>query len=164
MTVHLRRLLATTTIGLALFGAAACADQPQDEPKASASPTKAPTTLADKKTTCDAYLALYAETTAKASPLAAAAQNAQQDPSAALNALVQFKSLIADYEAKLSPIDANAGDTQVKAALDAELANVRQTKADVDAAGLDQDKLQAAFENQASNHTADAVKAACGAS
>lgn len=163
MTVQLRRLLATTTIGLALFGASACADQPQDEPKASASPSKA-TTLADKKTTCDAYLALFAETSAKASPLAAAAQNAQQDPTAALNALVQFKSLIADYEAKLSPIDANSADLQVKAALDAELADVRQTKADIDAAGIDQDKLQAALENRATSQTSANVKAACGAS
>jgi hypothetical protein len=158
----LRRILATTTVGLALFGAAACADQPQDEPKASASPSKA-ATLADKKTTCDSYLSLVAETSAKSSPLAEKAQNAQQDPSAALNALVEFKTLIADHEARLAPIAANSGDPQVKAALEADLAETRKLKTDIDAAGVDPDKLRAALENHASSTTTQDAKAACGA-
>jgi hypothetical protein len=162
VTVHLRRILATTSLGLALFGAAACADQPQDEPTPSSSPSKA-VTLADKQTTCASYLALVAETSAKGSPLAEKAQNAQQDPSGALSALVEFKALIADYEAKLAPIAANAGDPQVKAALDADLAEARKVKTDIDAAGLDPDKLRAALENHASSTTTRDAKAACGA-
>jgi hypothetical protein len=160
VTLHLRRVLATTSLGLALFGAAACADQPQVDPIPSSSPSKA-STLADKKTTCAAYLALVAETSAKGSPLAEKAQNAQQDPSAALSALVEFKALIADYEAKLTPITANAGDPQVKTALEADLAEARKVKADIDAAGVDPDKLRAALENHASSTTTQEAKAAC---
>ena len=156
----MRRLLATTTLGLALFGAAACADQPQDEPKASSSPTKA-STLADKKTTCTAYLALDAETNAKASPLAAKFQGADKDPNQALSALVELKALVADYEANLTPIAANSADAQVKAALDAELVDVRKARADLDAAGLDPVKLQAAIENNSTSTASDKVKTLC---
>lgn len=160
MTVLLRRLLAATTLGLALFGAAACADQPQDDPKASSSPTKA-SALADKKTTCTAYLALDAETNAKASPLAAKFQGADKDPSQALTALVELKTLIADYEAKLIPLAANSADAELKAALDAELVDVRKARADLDAAGVDPVKLQAAIENNSSSTAADKVKTLC---
>lgn len=161
----MRRILATAGVGLALLTAsltmAGCADQPQDEPTASPSPSKA-TTLVDKKTTCAAYLSLVADTSAKASPLIVKAQNAAQDPSAALSALVEFKTLIADYEAKLTPLAGNSSDTALKALLDTELAEVRQTKAEVDAAGVDPEKIQAALENQASSTASTNVKAACG--
>jgi hypothetical protein len=156
----MQRILAVTTLGLALFGAAACADQPQGEPAASSSPSKA-VTLADKKTTCTAYLSLDAETEAKASPLAAKFQAADKDPSAALSALVELKALVADYEAKLTPLAANAGDAQVKTAIEAELVDVRKAKADLDAAGVDPEKLQAAVENNSNSTASDKVKALC---
>jgi hypothetical protein len=160
VTVVLRNIIATTTLGLALLGAAACADQPQNEPTASSSPSKA-VTLADKKTTCEAYLKLDSEMEAKAKPLAEKMAGADKDPSAALSALVELKSLVAEYDTKLTPIAAASADPQVKAAIEAELVEVRATKADLDAAGLDPDKLQAAIENHSSSDLTDKVKSLC---
>ena len=117
--------------------------------------------MADKKTTCDAYLKLDAEMEAKAKPLAEKLQAAQQDPSQGLSALVDLKALVAEYEAKLVPITAAAGDSQLKAAIDEELVEVRATKADLDAAGLDPVKLQAAVENHSSSTATDKVKGLC---
>jgi hypothetical protein len=161
VTVVLRNIIATTTVALALFGAAACADQPQVDPKPSSSPSKA-VTLADKKTTCEAYLKLDSEMEAKAKPLAEKMAGADKDPAVALSALVELKGLVAEYDTKLTPIAAASSDAQVKAAIEAELVEVRATKTDLDAAGLDPEKLQAAIENHSSSDLTDKVKALCG--
>ncbi len=156
----MRRLLATAALGAALFSASACADVPQDEPGASPSPSITKAALADKKTSCDAYKALDAETQAKLEPLATDLSAAQNDPVKALTALGEVKALIAQQETKLTAITDQAGDPSVKAALQVRLTEVRKLKTDLDAAGTDPAKLQAVFD-RVDDKQSDPVKVAC---
>src|SRR5581483_9588207 len=99
--------------------------------------------------------------TNKATPLLAKLQNGEQDPAGALGAFAELKTVFADYATKLSAIVNNAGDAQVKSALSAELAAVRQAQADVDAAAGDQAKIQAAVTTYYNGPTVANAKAAC---
>ncbi|GIH07227.1 hypothetical protein Rhe02_52940 [Rhizocola hellebori] len=160
MTPYVRRFLAIAAVGAALFTVSACADVPQDEPGASVKPSITKAALADKKTSCDAYKALDSETQAKLEPLAADLSAAQSDPVKALGALSQVKTLIAQQETKLSAITDQAGDAEVKVALQTRLTEVRKLKTDLDAAGTDPAKLQAVFET-VDDKKSDPVKVAC---
>ncbi len=156
----MRRLIATAALGAALFSASACADLPQDEPGSSTSPSQTKATLADKKTSCDAYDALDKETRAKLEPLEADLAGAQTDPIKAISALTEVKALIATQETKLTAITNQAGDAEVKSALQTRLGEVRQLKKDLDAAGTDPVKLQAVAAG-VQDKQSDPVKLAC---
>jgi predicted nucleic acid-binding Zn-ribbon protein len=162
VTPYVRRLIAIAAVGAALFTVSACADVPQNEPSASASaaPSATKAALADKKTSCDAYKSLDAETQAKLEPLSADLATAQSDPVKALGALTQVKALISEQEAKLAVMTNQAGDAEVKVALQTRLTEVRKLKADLDAAGTDPVKLQAVFES-VDDKKSDPVKVAC---
>jgi hypothetical protein len=160
VTPYLRRFIAIAAVGAALFTVSACADVPQEEPGTSTSPSVTKAALADKKTSCDAYKALDAEMTTKSEPLAKDLSESESDPAKALTAFIEIKNLISQYETKLTPIAANAGDAEVKAALEAELAKTRRVKADLDEAGTDPAKLQTVFEN-VDDKEGDKIKALC---
>jgi predicted nucleic acid-binding Zn-ribbon protein len=160
VTPYVRRLIAIAALGAALFSVSACADVPQDEPGTSTAPSATKAALADKKTSCDAYKALDTQTQAKLEPLAADLSTAQSDPVKALGALTQVKALVAEQEAKLAVITNNAGDAEVKVALQTRLSEVRKLKTDLDAAGTDPAKLQAVFES-VDDKKSDPVKVAC---
>ena len=162
MTSYLRRFIAIAALGAALFTVSACADVPQDEPGSSPSPSVTKATLVDKKTSCDAYKALDAETTAKTEPLVRDLSSAQSDPAKALTALMEVKSLIAQQETKLASITAQAGDTELKAALQDKLTETRKIKEDLEAAGTDPAKLQAVFAN-VDDKDGDRIKTLCAA-
>lgn len=154
-------------LAFALSTTAACADVPQDKLGSSPTPTPAATvSLVSKAASCSAYDALETEIKGKMLPIMTEVLAAQENPAAAdpiklLNSLNQFKAIVAEYEARLAPIAAAAGDAPVKAALDAELAVTRKVKADMDAAGVDPTKLQAAIEG-ADGKPADDLAALCG--
>lgn len=158
----MRRLIATAALGAALFSASACADVPQDKPGSSPSPSQTKATLADKKTSCADYDALEKETRAKLEPLEADLAAAQTDPIKAISALTEVKTLIATQETKLTAITDQAGDAEVKSALQTRLGEVRQLKKDLDAAGTDPVKLQVvAMSVSDDDKKSDPVKAAC---
>jgi hypothetical protein len=158
----MRRTLALAALGLALLTASACADVPQEEPGSTPTPTnKVTSTLADKKTTCAAYIALDAEMTTKSGPVIADLEAAQTDPVRGLSAIASMNTLISDYEAELTPIAANSADAELKTALEAELTKTRRVKADLAAAGTDPVKLLAVFEN-VDNKEGEKIKSLCG--
>lgn len=154
----MRRIIALATLGLALFATAACADVPQDPPGSSPAPSKV--TLVDKKTTCAAYNTLSAETETKLTPVVADLKAGQSDPVKALSAFGELRTIISGYQVKLSALTAEAGDPEVKAALDAELTSVKKLQADLDAAGTDPAKVQAVV-NGLDKSQAEKVKALC---
>ncbi|WP_020521110.1 hypothetical protein [Catelliglobosispora koreensis] len=161
----MRRILAVATLGLALSVVSACADPVQETPGASTSPSAAQTkTLADKKTTCDAYKALQTEFEAKAMAFAPQLMAASADPSKAPALIVAAAPVFAEYETKLGPIVADAGDATVKTALDAELTAFKKLNADIKAAGTDPTKAQAVYQTiiNDSSDPSEKAKQACG--
>lgn len=155
----MRRLFAVAAIGVAFFAMTACADVPQDEPGASPKPTNVK--LADKKTTCDAYLKLDAEVEGKITSLALAVQSAQNDPVKAATALSEGMATLSDYQTKTAALEAQAGDAEVKAALKAEADATKKLQADITAAGSDPAKIQAAIQG-ADKAPGEKLESLCG--
>lgn len=145
---QMRHIIAVAAIGVALFAASACADQPQEEPNPTPT-TAAPTAgavLDDKKTSCDSYSKLDTEFETKISSIALTLQTSQNDPVKAASALTEGLALLRDHETKLSSLEAKAGDAEVKAALKDEVNAVKKLQTDINAAGSDPVKIQAAIE------------------
>jgi hypothetical protein len=162
----MRRILAVAALGAALF-VSACADPEQEGPSGgnTASPTQSKAaTLADKKTTCDAYLKLQADFDKKTAELTPLVMAAATDESKYFEVFVTATPMFAEYESRLTPITEQAGDTELKPLLNAELTQVKGINADIKAAGTDPGKLEAVF-NKVTNEdteTTDKIKASCG--
>ncbi|WP_117210410.1 hypothetical protein [Allorhizocola rhizosphaerae] len=146
----MRRLLATAAlVGVALFATAACADVPQPP---LGSPTGTPTTKtdgspADKATTCAAWKTLRTDVEAKIATHRATIEGAKDDPLKAASAYGELTTLLNDYKTKTAELEAKAGDAEVKAALKDEVAAATKLQSELNAAGSDPAKIQAAIQN-----------------
>lgn len=159
----MRRITAVAALGAAFFAVSACADVPQPEPGTSPGQTTSTgqaTDLADKQTTCDDYLKVSAEVEAKATSIFASMQGAQDDPLKAASAYAELTSLLADYETRTAAIEVKAGDSELKAALKAEVDRTKAFQADLAAAGTDPVKIQAVVEGQ-DKELGKEIKALC---
>jgi hypothetical protein len=159
----MRRILAVAALGVALSAVSACADPVQDPPGSSPSATQSKAALADKKTTCDAYLKLQDEFDKKVKELTPLVLAAQTDKSKYAEVFFKASPALTDYETRLTPIAAEAGDTTLKPLLDDRLRTIKGINADIKAAGVDQTKLEAVGAKVATldDSTNDKLKTAC---
>lgn len=139
----MRRILAVAALGMALSAVSACADIPQEQPSTSPSATQGKATLADKKTTCDAYLKLQDEFDKKVKEITPLVLAAQTDKSKYAEVFFKATPALTDYETRLTPIAAEAGDSTLKPLLDERLKTIKGINSDIKAAGMDQSKLEA---------------------
>ncbi|WP_212826606.1 hypothetical protein [Catellatospora sp. TT07R-123] len=138
----MRRILAAATLGVALFGAAACADTPVDTPAASGAPSAAasPTPAGvDKKTACENLTKADADFKAKIMPLLPKLM----DPATAGEAVQGMVKELPAFQAAYGKDAETIADAELKAAVQADLAGLNKALADVAAAGADQAKIQA---------------------
>jgi hypothetical protein len=156
----MRRILATATLGLALFGAAACADT-KPEASSSATPGAAATSAApagvDKKTACANLTKAADDFKAKGATLAPKLT----DPATAAAAIPELGKAITDFQAAYGK-DANAiADAELKAAVEADLQVLTTAGAALLAAGNDPAKIQAALTSPEFEKAFDKVNSLC---
>ncbi|WP_155374060.1 hypothetical protein [Catellatospora vulcania] len=148
----MRRVIATLSLSLAVFGTAACTDTPTTEagPGSSAAPSAtaaaAPAGTADKKTTCAAYE--KAELAAKMALVntLGEAMKAMDDKTRQQQLVVDLKKTMTDFGAALSTAAADSADAEVKAALDATVAALTTATKAIESAGGDFDKASSAMD------------------
>ncbi|WP_144119404.1 hypothetical protein [Catellatospora sichuanensis] len=156
----MRRILATATLGLALFGAAACADT---KPEASSTPTPGAASSAaapagvDKKTACANLTKATSDFEAKIVPLF----TKLMDPATQAATLTELGKAIQDFQAAYSKDVAAMADADLKAAVQADLQTLTTTSTALVAAGTDQAKIQAALSTPEFDKAGDQVKALC---
>jgi hypothetical protein len=164
----MRRVLATATLGLALLGMAACADQ--EVPAAGSSSGPAATSAApapaaspvDKETACATYA--QAETAAKMEivKLFGQVDAIKADPAKAQQAVADLTKALGEFETALTPIAAGATDPELKAAVVKEVEALKKVPAAVAAAGGDVEKTLAVFQAPEFSSIGTDVKALCG--
>jgi hypothetical protein len=162
----MRRVLATATLGLALLGMAACADQ--EVPEAGASGAPAATSAApaappmDKAAACAAYEKAEKDASAKLTTLIVSLDAIKSDPAKAQQAMTDLSKAFADFEAGLTPVAAGAADPELKAAVEADVAVLKALPAQLAAAGADVDKVMAIFGKPEFTSAGEKVKSLCG--
>lgn len=155
----MRRFLAVAALGGALLSVSACADVEQPEPGSSETP-KQQTTLADKKKTCDDYAKVVTDFTGKMTPIVAQASAAQSDPAKATQLLTDFTTVVQSYQTEAGKVEAAAGDTEVKAAIKAEIEASKKVQSDLLAAAADPAKVKTVVDT--APKPGDKVNVLCG--
>ncbi|MDI1465630.1 hypothetical protein QEZ54_32135 [Catellatospora sp. KI3] len=155
----MRRILAAATLGLALFGAAACADTPVDNPGASAAPSAASSPAGvDKATACANLTKATDEFTAKFTALLPKLT----DPAGQKEAATQLLADLTAFQTAYGKDAAAIADADLKAAVQADLATLGSGLAAVGQANGDVTKIQAALSTPEFSAAGEKVKTICG--
>ncbi|MEU8077410.1 hypothetical protein AB0B31_18395 [Catellatospora citrea] len=165
----MRRVIATLSLSLAVLGTAACGDTPTTEagPGTSAAPSaSAPAAAAgtaDKKTTCAAYE--KAEVAAKTAVvnLFGEAVKSMDDKAKLQQVAADLKKTMTDFGAALGTAAANSADTEVKAALEANIAALTNAAAAIESAAGDFDKASNAMDAPEFEAATKKIEALCAA-
>lgn len=158
----MRRILATATLGLALFGAAACADT---EPSATGTPTPGAATSAaapagvDKKAAC----ANLTKATEDFKTQGAAILPEMMNPATQQAAVPKLTKLLTDFQAAYSKDVNTIADAELKAAVEADLKTLQAAGAAVVAANGDAAKIEAALSSPDFTAAGEKVKTLCAA-
>ncbi|MEU8074528.1 hypothetical protein AB0B31_03700 [Catellatospora citrea] len=160
----MRRILATATLGLALFGAAACADT---KPEATSTPTPgaAATSAAaapagtDKKAACANLTKAIGDLETQGAAIVPEVLN----PATQQAAIPKLTKLVTDFKAAYGKDVSTLADAELKAAVEADLKALDTGLAAVVAANGDAAKIQAAISAPEFGAAGTKVKTLCAA-
>ncbi|MBV1855654.1 hypothetical protein [Catellatospora tritici] len=155
----MRRILAAATLGVALFGAAACADTPVDNPGASSAPSVASSPAGvDKATACANLTKATDDFTTKITAL----MPKLADPAAQKDAATELLADLTAFQTAYGKDAAVIADADLKAAVQSDLATLATGLAAVGAANGDITKIQAALSTPEFSAAGEKVKTLCG--
>jgi hypothetical protein len=180
----MRRRLAALVLSVAALAAlSACVDKPRDQNpslgtggNAGQSPTPdatdplgpLPSAMpgvpggADLKTVCAAYTKIEGEAGAKFLDLVQKLPEAIAEPNKAGPAVAELKAALKAYQAGLSAESAKSADGQLRAAIEADVATIGKTVANIELAKDDVTMALAALNTPEFQKLGERVKALCG--
>ncbi|GAA2381284.1 hypothetical protein Cme02nite_51780 [Catellatospora methionotrophica] len=157
----MRRILATATLGLALFGAAACADtQPEatgtPTPGAAATSAAAPAGV-DKKTACANLTKAGNDFKTQGAVILPEMMN----PATQQAAVPKLTKLLTDFQAAYSKDVSTIADAELKAAVESDLKALQTAATAVVAANGDAAKIEAALSSPEFTSAGEKVETLC---
>jgi hypothetical protein len=116
---------------------------------------------ADLKTVCDGYTRIEGEAGAKFLTLVQKLPEALAEPVKAGPAVAELKTALKDYQAGLTAEAAKSADGQLRTAIQADVATIAATVANIEAGGDDVTKALAALNTPEFQKLGEGVKALC---